>query len=344
MKTRDCRKLSPQAQQELRYRVVHAILDEDIAQTEACRIFGVGRTSVHNWLDAYQKGGDAALKAHKRGPKHQSRLAGHQAATIVRLITDRCPDQLKLPFALWTREAVRQLIEERYGISVSVWTVGRYLKRWGFTPQKPLRRAYEQNPEAVQQWLEQDYPAIRRQGRTEGAQIHWGDEMGMRSDHQYGRSYGIKGHTPVIPGTGQRFGCNMISAVTNRGCLAFMVFKERFTGGVMIKFLRRLIKQNKQKVFLIVDGHPVHRSRQVKRWVYRHRKQLRLFYLPGYSPQLNPDELLNQDVKTNAVGRERPKDQPEMMQQVRSYLRSTQRQPQIVKNYFKHKDVNYAAT
>ena len=343
MKTQDCRKLSPQAQQELRYRVVHAIVDKKMSQAEACRIFGVGRTSVHNWLKAYQKGGDASLKAHKRGPKRQSRLAGHQAATIVRLVTDRCPDQLKLPFALWTRDAVRQLIEERYGISISVWTVGRYLKRWGFTPQKPLRRAYEQDPEAVQKWLEQDYPAIRRQARTEGAQIHWADEMGMRSDHQAGRSYGLKGRTPVIQKTGQRFGCNMISTVTNRGRLAFMVFKERFTGTVMIRFLRRLIKQNKQKVFLIVDGHPVHRSKKVKRWIYRNRGHIRFFYLPGYSPQLNPDELLNQDVKTNAVGRKRPEDQPKMMQQIRSYLRSTQRQPQIVMNYFKHKDVQYAA-
>jgi len=190
----------------------------------------------------------------------------------------------------------------------------------------------------------QEYPAIRRQANAKHAQIHWGDEMGMRSDHQAGRSYGLKGHTPVIPGTGQRFGCNMISTVTNRGRLAFMIFKERFTGTVMIDFLRRLIKHNKQKVFLIVDGHPVHRSRQVKRWVHRHRKRIRMFFLPGYSPQLNPDELLNQDVKTNAVGRNRPQNQPEMMQQVRSHLRSTQRRPRVVKNYFKHKDVQYAAT
>ena len=344
MKTHDGRKLSPQAQQELRHRVVHAIHEEQMSQIEACRIFCVGRTSIHNWLKAHQKGGDVALKAHKRGPKHQSRLVGHQAATVVRLITDRCPDQLKLPFVLWTRDAVCQLIEKRYGISVSVWTVGRYLQHWGFTPQKPLRRAYEQDPQAVQHWLEHDYPTIRRHARTERAQIHWGDEMGMRSDHQTGRSYGLKGHTPVIPGTGQRFGCNMISTVTNRGSLTFMVFTKRFTGTVMIDFLQRRIKQNKQKVFLIVDGHPVHRSRQVKHWVYQHRKGVRLFFLPGYSPQLNPDELLNQDVKTNAVGRNRPQDQPEMMQQVRSYLRSTQRRPQIVKNYFKHKDVHYAAT
>lgn len=343
MKTNDGRTLSPAAQQELRCRVVHAIIHEKMSQVRASRLFGVGRTSIHNWLAAHQHGGDAALKAHKRGPKHQSRLAGHPAATVVRLITDRCPDQLKLPFVLWTRQAVCELIENRYAIGISVWTAGRYLKHWGFTPQKPLRRAYEQNPQAVQRWLEQEYPAIRRQARTERAQIHWGDEMGMRSDHQAGRSYGLKGHTPVIPGTGQRFGCNMISTVTNRDHLAFMVFNTRFTATVMIDFLRRLIRQNKQKVFLIIDGHPVHRSKRVKQWAYRNRKRIRLFYLPGYSPQLNPDEFLNQDVKTNDVGRQRPTDQPEMMQQVRSYLRSTQRQPQIVKNYFKHKDVQYAA-
>jgi len=344
MTTHDGRKLSPQAQQELRRRVVHTILEQGMAQTEAGRLFGVGRTSIHYWLKAYRKGGDAAIQARRRGPKRQSRLAGHQAATLVRLVRERCPDQLKLPFALWTRDAVRQLIQKRFGVSISVWTVGRYLKRWGFTPQKPLRRAYEQNPEKVRLWLHRDYPAIRRQARQEQAQIHWGDEMGMRSDHQAGRSYGLKGQTPVIPGTGQRFGCNMISAITNRGRLAFMVFTERFTGPVMIHFLRRLIRQNMQKVFLIVDGHPVHRSRQVKCWVHAHQQSLRLFYLPGYSPQLNPDECLNQDVKTNAVGRQRPKDQPQMMQQVRSHLRSAQGRPQRVRNYFQQDDVRYAAT
>jgi transposase len=343
MKTKDGRHLSPEAQQELRQRVVHAILEENMSQTQASRIFGVGRTSIHYWLKAHRKGGDAALKARKRGPKRRSRLAGHQAATVVRLISDRCPDQLKLPFVLWTREAVGQLIKRRYGISVSVWTVGRYLKGWGFTPQKPLRRAYEQNPEVVKHWLENDYPAIRRQARQEHAQIHWGDEMGMRSDHQAGRSYSPKGQTPVVPGTGQRFGCNMISTITNRGRLAFMVFTERFTAPVMIQFLRRLIKHNTQKVFLIVDGHPVHRSRRVKRWLETHKTVIRMFFLPGYSPQLNPDECLNQDVKTNAVGRQRPKDRPEMMQQVRSYLRSAQRRPQRVKQYFQQKDVCYAA-
>ena len=267
---------------------------------------------------------------------------GWQAATTVRLIYNHCPDQLELPFVLWTREAVQSLLATRFDIHVSVWTVGRYLKRWGFTPQKPLRRAYERDPDAVQAWLERRYPAIRRQAKQEKAEIYWGDEMGLRSDHQAGTSYGRKGKTPAVPGTGQRFGCNMISTITNRGRLSFMVFKERFTGDVMIEFLGRLVRQSQRRVFLIVDRHPVHRSGKVAGWIEKHKRHIRLFFLPGYCPDLNPDELLNQDVKSNAVGRQRPRNQPEMIRNVRSYLRSTQRQPHIVRSYFQSEQASYA--
>lgn len=343
MNTEDGRRLSPEAQEQLRRRVVHAIIDEGMRQVDAARVFAVGRTSIYYWLKAYKAGGHAALKARKRGPRRRSRLAGHQAATAVRLITNRCPDQLRFPFALWTREAVQQLLGERFGIRVSVWTVGRYLKKWGFTPQKPLRRAYEQDPEAVRRWLQEEYPAIRRQAKAENAEIHWGDEMGMRSDHQAGRGYGLKGKTPVVPGTGKRFGCNMISTITNRGRMAFMVFQGRFTGPVAIQFLRRLVRHVERKVFVIWDGHPVHRSGKVKHWVKTHKDRIRIFSLPSYSPELNPDELLNQDVKTNAVGRQRPADQFQMISNVRSYLRGTQRRPDIVKAYFEEEHVRYAA-
>jgi hypothetical protein len=271
------------------------------------------------------------------------RSAGHQAATVVRLIEDRCPDQLRLPFALWTRQGVRQLIADRYGIELSVWTVGRYLRHWGFTPQKPLRRAYERDSAAVQKWLSVEYPAIRRQAKAEGAVIYWGDQMGLRSDHQAGTSYGRRGCTPVIPGTGQRFGCNMMSAITNRGQLAFMVFKCRFPTQVMILFLARLVRHARGKVFLIVDGHPVHRARGVARWLAEHAERIEMFLLPGYSPELNPDELLNNDVKSNAVGRRRAPDQAELVAGVRSYLRGTQHRPDIVVNYFQEEHVRYAA-
>jgi len=339
----DARRLSPRAQEDLRRRVVHAIVEQGMLQAEAVRTFQVGRTSIHNWLKAHREGGMPALRARKRGPKRSSRLKGHQAATVVRMIEDRHPEQLRLRFALWTREAVGQLIRERFGIDLSVWTVGRYLRRWGFTPQKPLRRAYERDPVAIQRWMETEYPAVAKRAKAEKALVYWGDEMGMRSDHQAGRSYGRKGKTPVIPGTGQRFGCNMISALTNRGQLAWMVFRERFTAPVFLEFLRRLVRHAGRKVFLIVDGHPVHRSRAVKTWLAERTEQIELFYLPGYSPELNPDELLNNDVKTNAVGRRRPSSEQEMISNVRAYLRSTQRQPHIVRSYFNHEDVRYAA-
>lgn len=227
---------------------------------------------------------------------------------------------------------------------VSIWTVGRYLRRWGFTPQKPLRRAYEWDSRAVRSWLTREYPAIRRWARREGATIFWGDEVGMRSDHQAGTSYGRRGRTPVIPGTGQRFRCNLISAITNRGRLAFMVFGQEFTSRVLIKFLKRLIQHNRgRRVFFIVDEHPVHVSGRVRNWVRGHRDKIRLFFLPGYSPDLNPDELLNQDVKTNAVGRKRPHNKEEMVRNVRSYLWSTQKRPEKVKAYLQHPKVQYAA-
>jgi transposase len=339
----DTRCLSPAAQEDLRRRVVHAVCEQRMSKAAAARAFHVSRTSVHHWVKKFQRRGASGLTSRPRGRPRRSRLKGHQAATTVRLISDRCPDQLKMPFALWTREAVRQLIAERFDIQLSVSTVGRYLRRWGFTPQKPLRRAYERDPAAVQKWLDEEYPAIRRQAKGEDAEIHWGDEMGLRSDHQTGTSYGRRGQTPVIPGTGQRFRCNMISTITNHGRLTFMVFKRRFTAEVMLDFLRRLVRHAHRKVYLIVDGHPVHRSGKVTRWIASHQSRIRLILLPGYSPELNPDELLNQDVKSNALGRRRPCNQAEMISDVRSYLRSTQRQPQVVKNYFQHESVRYAA-
>ena len=339
----DARSLPAKAQEDLRRRVVKAV-NGGMSQSEAARVFGVCRYSVNLWVHKHRRGGAAALKARKQGRPPQPRLRAKEAEKAVRLITDRCPDQLKLPFALWTREAVQRLLAERFGLEVSLSTVGRYLRRWGLTPQKALRRAYEQDPAAVARWLKEEYPAIQALAKREGAEIYWGDEMGLRSDPQAGRSLSPRGRTPVVAGTGRRFGCNMISAITNRGKLGFMVFRGTFTSGVFLKFLPRLHRQAEGRVFLIVDGHPVHRSGRVKTWLARRPDQIRLFILPAYSPQLNPDELLNQDVKSNAVGRRRPANLTEMLHNVRSYLRSTQRRPDIVRNHFRNPHVQYAAT
>jgi len=341
MKT-DTRTLSPSAQESLRIRAVKAVLAGH-TQVEVAGIFGVPRQTVGLWVKAHRHGGLRSLKAKKRGRPKGGTLLSWQAAQIVRAITDRTPDQLKLPFYLWTREAVGRLIEDRFGIPLSVWTVGRYLAQWGFTPQKPARRAFERDPERVRRWLDEEYPAIRSRAKREGAEIYWGDEMGVRSDHVAGRSYGRRGQTPVIPGTGQRFGCNMISAITNRGRLNFMVFRERFKDRVFLNFLKRLVRQVPRKVFLIVDGHPVHRAARVTRWVSAHAKRIELFRLPSYSPDLNPDEMLNQDVKSNAVGRRRAESPSELVSAVRGFLRGRQRQPDVVSRYFHKDSVRYAA-
>ena len=342
MKIKDARSLPIVAQADLRKKAVNAILN-GAKQVEVAKLFGVSRQSVGKWVAHYRKGGRKRLEAKRRGRPKGGSLLPWQAAQIAKAVIDRPPEQLRLPFFLWTREAVSQLIEDRFGIRLSVWTVGRYLNRWGFTPQKPVRKAFERDPETVRRWLEEDYPEIRVKAKGEKATIYWADEMGLRSDHAVGRTYGRRGQTPVIPGTGKRFGCNMISAITNREQLNFMVFKKRFSAEVLIDFLKRLIRQSKRKVFLILDGHPVHKSAQVREWLAAKQKHIRLFLLPGYSPDLNPDEMLNQDVKSNAVGRKRAHDQKELIATVRNFLWSRQRQPHIVKRYFHEDHVRYAA-
>lgn len=342
MRQLDTRRLSPDAQEEIRVRVVTAIRG-GMKKALAARTFGVSRTSIDAWLAKVECGNITSLRSKKRGRPPQPRLPGPQAAAIVKQITDRTPDQLKLPFALWTREAVRDLIAQRTGLVVSVRTAGRYLKRWGFTPQRPLRRAYERDPVAVERWKHEEYPAIVKQAKAENAEIHWADQLGARSDHQAGRSYGRRGRTPVIPGTGQRFRANLMSSITNRGHLCFLVFDGSFNAELFIRFCRRLLRQRRRRIFLIVDGHPVHRSATVRDWLHANQRRIRLFFLPGYSPELNPDEYLNNDVKTNAIGRQRPASKPELIANLETYLRDTQRRPRIVRNYFLAQPVQYAA-
>jgi transposase len=346
MTHQDARSLSPEAQEDLRRRVIAAVQTQGMKKAHAARTFGVSRQAINNWLAALETGGDQALAAKQRGRPKATTIASTQQGKIVRAIRGRCPDQLRLPFALWTREAVVALIKQHTGREVSVWTAGRYLRDWGFTPQKPVRRAYEQNPVAVQAWLDSEYPAIHKRAKAENALILWGDEMGLRSDDTVGRTYSPRGETPVVPATGRRFGCNMISAISNLGRLWFMVFSCRFNADVFIRFLSRLLKSTDgRKVILIIDSHPAHKAAKVARWIEatRDRKSsLELCFMPGYSPELNPDELLNQDTK-QAMRRRRPRDQSQMMANTRSHLRRRQKQPNIVQNFFQEKHVRYAA-
>lgn len=340
----DARKLDLIGKEDLRRRTVRAVMQEGLGKAEAARIFGVSRTSVHAWVDLYQDNGEDGLTPGRPGrPKCGGRLKGWQAATIVNIIKDKCPDQLKMPFALWTREAVADLIYMKFGIRYCLGMVGRLLRRWGFTPQKPVTRAYERNDERIRDWLKREYPALRRRAKRENAEIYWEDETGLRSDHLVGRSYSPRGETPVIRSTGNRFGCNIISAVNNLGKMRFRVFKGSFTQSVMIDFLDRLIRDAQRKVIVITDGHPAHKGRRLKQWLKEHASQCELVLLPGYAPELNPDELLNQDLKSNVFSPGRPRTQEELIAQTRSYLMATQKRPDIVRAYFQEAHVNYAA-
>lgn len=342
----DARRLSPDAQEDLRRRVVYSVRVNRLTPSAAARLHGVTRQSASKWADAVEARGTRALASARRGPKPRPRLEPDDERAVIRSIRNDCPEQLLLPFALWSREAVVGLIHRRTGRIVSVWTAGRYLKRWGFTPQKPMRRAYERDPAAVKAWLKDQYPAIKARARSENALILWGDEMGLRSDDPVGRSYAPRGKTPVVNATGQRFGCNMISAVGNLGQLRFMVFKGRFVAKVFIDFLARLLRGTEgRKLMLIIDSHPVHKASKVKRWIAaepERARRLELFFLPGYSPELNPDECVNQDTK-QAMRKARPRDPGEMMSKVRGHLRRRQRQPEVVRRFFNEKHVRYAA-
>lgn len=341
--TRDGRRTDAATQAEVRRLAVKAVR-AGMTQTDAAKTFGVSVRAVNKWMAIDKAGGLRALRPKRRGRRAgDGRLTVEQATRIRQQVLDKMPDQLKLGFYLWTRAAVVALIAREYDVAVSLTTVGRYLKAWGLSPQKPVRRAYERNDVAIGRWLKQEYPAIARDARREGATIYWGDEMGLRSDHVTGTSYALVGQTPVVRATGQRFGCSMISAITNRGHLVFRVFHGTFRAAMFIDFMRRLRRQSDGKVYLIVDGHPVHRSRTVKAFVAAHSDDFRLIQLPGYCPELNPDELLNQDVKTNALGKSRPRDRVEMMGSVRRYLHRRQKQPHVIRNLFQEKHVRYAA-
>lgn len=344
MPAHDARSLAPAAQEVLRQRAVAAVLTEGRTQVEAAHLFGVTRQAVGKWIATARTHGRRALRARRRGrpPRSGARLTPPQATEIRRLLRHRMPDQLALPFYLWTREAVQRLIQQRTGVRLSRTSVGRYLAAWHFTPQKPVRRAVERNPVAVKRWLTTEYPAIAARAKRQRAAIYWIDEMGVRSDDVVGRSYAPRGRTPVVVGTGQRFSCHMISGITNRGTLAFMTYTGSFNQTVLLRFFRRLVRQADRKVVVIMDGHPVHRGKRVAAWVAKHRTQLEVYFLPGYSPELNPDELLNQDTK-QVTGRQRPRTQPQLRQTMHSHLRRRQRQPVIVRRFFQHPDTSYAA-
>jgi len=293
----------------------------------------------------YERQGMQGIARGRRGrrPDEQKTLQPEKEAGIRCEIADKTPEQLKLSFALWSRQAVRELIKLKHGINMPIRTVGEYLHRWGFTPQKPVRRAYEQNPERVDKWLKQEYPEIAERARKEGAEINWCDETGLRNDETRAKGYAPKGKTPTISLNARRTGMSMISAITNQGKVRFMVYREAMSPAMMIRFMKRLIKDAGRKVFLIVDNLRTHHSKDVRRWISEHVEEIELFYLPPYSPELNPDEYLNCDVKCGVHGGIPARNEKELKNKMISHMRKLQKTPKRVIKYFKHPKINYAA-
>jgi len=339
----DARRLSPQGQEDLRRRVVAAV-EGGRSQVEVAGLFGVSPRSVSRWVTAFRANGNRALEPGIRGrrPGEQKALDPSQQARIRRAMLAKRPDQVGLPGLVWTRQQVGGLVVAWFGIQLSRVTIGKYLRSWGLSPQKPIRKAYEQDPEKVARWLEVDYPAIARKAKADNAIILWLDQTGLRSDASVGTTWAPVGRTPVVGKTGKRFGVNVMAAIANTGELYFTLYTGSFNGPVFLAYLKRLAAHLDRKIHLIVDGHPVHRRVSIRSWLAEHADAMEMHFLPGYSPELNPVELLNGDLK-RFVSRTNPANQAELAAEARTHLRRRQNQPEAVQALFGKAEVRYAA-
>lgn len=344
MKKRDRRSASSEARAELRTQVL-SLRRDGRTFAEISRITGYARTYCVTLAAKLEKEPDLSRVVNRGGrPQGTGRhLTPKQEERALRWICGGCPDQLRLPFALWTRRAVQELFRARFEITMPIRTVGLYLERWGMTPQRPTRRAFERDDAAVKRWLRTEYPAIARKAKAEGAEISWGDETGLRSDESRHRGYAPRGKTPILRIPVRRSSLSVISAITNQGTVRFMIFKGALSPDILLQFLRRLTRGRKRRVFLILDNLRVHKARKVAEWAERHADLIQIFFLPPYSPELNPDEYLNGDLKRGVHSGIPPRDAADLKRQALSHLRSIQRTPNRVRAYFEHPAIQYAA-
>jgi transposase len=297
----DGRKLDHNTLQAIRVRAVQQI-ENGAHPEEVAAALGMTRSAVYWWLAKYRQAGLGALAA-RPVPGRPPKLSGEQLRRLYRLVVGADPRQLAFPVALWTREMVRELIRREFGVALSAVSVGRLLRKLGLSPQRPLWRAYQQDPAAVARWQREEFPAVREEAQRAGATIYFADEAGVRSDYHAGTTWAPVGQTPVVRTTGARHTVNLVSAVTAQGKLRFAAYDGTFTSTTFIDFCRRLLHDADRPVFLVVDGHPTHRSRAVQQFVAATAGRLRLCYLPGYSPELNPDEWVWKNVKADRIGR-----------------------------------------
>jgi transposase len=337
----DGRKIGRKKLEEVRIEAVRRVLAGE-APTMVARSMGLYHNRVFVWLAMYRSEGWDGLRS-RRSNGRPKRLSAKQIEWIYNAVTQKNPLQLKLPFALWTRGQVRTLLYRRFQIKLSLSSIGRLLAQLGLTCQKPLFRAWQQNPSLVKQWLDKEYPRILAAAKKAGAEIFFEDESGVRSDFHSGTTWAQRGKTPVVRVTGQRFSLNMISAISPRGSLRFMVVRGGIGANVFITFLKRLMYGRRRPVFLIVDGHPAHRAKVAKAYVDSLGGKLKLFSLPPYSPELNPDELVWNDVKNNGVARSLVTKPEDLKNAVVSRLRYLQKTPKHVRSFFQAPETKYAA-
>ncbi len=340
----DARKHSPETQYEIRKQVVR-LRKQGVTNILVAEGLGISVGRASKTWRSYKKGGSKAIKLGRRGRRigEQRTLSGDQESDLRKALIDKTPDQMKLPFALWTRDAVKLLIRQWFGIEMPIRTAGEYLKRWGFTPQKPVKRAYEQSPQAVKKWLDTDYPVIASRAKLEKAEIYWGDETGIQTGANRVRGFAPKGETPVVRLVAKKSHVGMISAITNGGKVRFMMYRDAMNSKLLIKFMTRLTKDAGRKVFLILDNLRVHHGTNVKQWLEEHREQIEVFHLPSYSPELNPDEYLNGNLKTKVHSGKPIRNREDLEKKTRSFMRTLLKRPAHVRRYFRHHKVTYAA-
>lgn len=341
----DGRNMSKEQQVEARRRAM-ILVGNNWHNRDVAAAVGVNERTVRQWQQHHREHGPKSLLRDERGRGvgDGRTLNAAQEKELRKLIADKLPDQLQLPFALWTRKAVAQLVETRHGLKLPVRTMGEYLKRWGFTPQKPIKKAYEQNPGKVKRWLKGEYPAIAAQAKAEGAEIYWGDQTGVNNQPNAPRGYAPKGETPTVSQRAKRFGFSVMSAVTNRGSARWMVYKGALNAALLIRFMERLVRQMQgRKAYLILDNLRVHHSAPVKAWLAEHRAQIAVHHLPSYSPELNPDERLNRSLKSKLGQLPAAKDERSLHRQTLGQLRSCHKQPDLIRGFFTSATTRYAA-
>lgn len=339
-KTIDARSYSHKTLEEMRIAAIQRVESGESPEAVAAGL-GINRRSIYRWIASYHSGGMEALKA-KPIPGAPPKLTGKQLAKLSRLLQSKNPLQLKFEFALWTLSMIRELILREFGVELSESSVGRLMNRLGFTPQRPLYRAWQQNPVLVEQWRQEEFPKIAARAKKEGALIFFADESGVRSDHHAGRTWAPRGQTPIVKATGARFSFNMLSAVNALGHFRFMIHDGSVTAHTFRDFLKRLITGVDRKIFLIVDGHPAHKAKLVRQFVEEHADRIALFFLPPYSPELNPDELAWAHVKRK-VGRATAQTKAELKAVVTRTMRQLQKAPEIIAAFFNAPTCLYAS-